>query len=184
MNFRERTHKKKFNERKPHTRLDRVLKDYAWASNTQRLDIVIDNWQVLRRADMLEEAFIDAWSSEKHGVPHWDIGFCQMVFRNLDRSKLLRAGDVMPDGDPFTVYRGVAGVGDKRRELGYSWTGDEAIARMFAELREQRYGLPDPAVFCANIERQHVLAYINESGRNEQEFLVLPEHLYNLKKSA
>ena len=60
---------------------------------------------------------------------------------------------------------------------GYSWTADRSIADLFASLREERFGLADPAVYRATISRQHVIAYINESGRDEQEFLVWPRYL-------
>jgi hypothetical protein len=169
-----------FGERKPRTRLDKVLMEYAFAGSHKVLDVVIDNWQVLKKADMLEEAFIDAWSTCKYGM-NWDEDFFQLVFSSLDKAKLRKAGDPLPDGEAFTVYRGVAGEGAARRERGYCWSLDESVARFFSTYHQ---GLPDPAVYRAMVQREHVLAYINESGRNEQELIILPEHVLELKRLA
>ena len=151
------------------------------AGSHQVLDIVIDNWHVLREANLLEAAFIEAWSKQKHGVHNWTNAFCRAVFAELNRSKLLIAGDPLPAGDFFTVYRGVAGVGIKRRVHGYSWTSDLDIAKGFAERLEQR-GLADPGVYRAVIAREKVLAYLDASHREEREFLLLPKHLSKIER--
>jgi len=164
------------------TPLEIVLKQYSWANTCQVLDVVVDNWKLLKEANLLEEAFLHAWSINKHGLPKWPMAECRWLFALLDPNKLRNAGDTLPAGEVFTVYRGVAGNGAKRRVRGFSWTGDEGIARHFAILREQGYGLPNPAVYRAGIHKRNVLAYINESGRNEQEFLVWPECLINVTK--
>src|SRR5205085_4174358 len=95
---------------------------YSYADSHKVLDFVLDNWRILHNAGMFEAAFLDAWGAQKDGVPHWSIGFCRTFFATLDRVKLLCAGDPLPPGDSFTVYRGVAGIGSKRRVRGYSWT--------------------------------------------------------------
>ena len=166
----------------PASPLDAVLKEYAWANSVQVMDIVLDNRRVLRDAGLLEEAFLEAWSTQKFGVPNWTNAFCDVVLGSLQREKLLNAGDPIPPGDSFIVYRGVAGVGRKRRVRGYSWSGDIGVARLFAEIRADRHGLPNAAVYSAVIQRQHVLAYINERGRNEQEFLLLPRYFSKIKR--
>ncbi len=163
--------------RQPTTELERVLLRYSWANSGEVLDIVLDNWQVLRKAGLLEEAFIEAWSTQKHGSHNWTMPFCNEVFALLDRTALLKAADPLPTGESFTVYRGVAGIGSKRRVYGYSWSNDVEIARLFARLR----GLPKPAVFRATIQREHVLAYIDTCGRNEKEFLLMPHKLTEVR---
>jgi len=182
MNFYERACKMK--HQRPRTHLEAILKEYVWADSSQVLDFVIDNWKVLRQADLLEDAFLNAWSANKSGVPNWDMDFRRAVFSSLDRARLMSAGDPLPAGDSFTIFRGVAGDGEKRRARGYSWTGSKAIAQSFADLRFRRYGLANPAVLRAIIQRQHVLAYINESGKGEEEFLLLPEHLSYIEQIA
>ncbi|SRR6266496_1225671 len=164
----------------PRTALEEVLRSYSWASTDEVLDIVLDNWRVLKKAGLLEEAFIEAWSTQKWGTMNWTRPFTRAVFAHLDRAALLKAGDPLPPGDSFTVYRGVAGTGARRCVRGYSWTGDESIAKDFAAVRAQRFGLPNPAVYRAIIARKDVLAYIDASGRNEKEFLATPRELSKL----
>jgi hypothetical protein len=167
--------------REPTTPLEAVFKRYGFASSGQVMDVVLDGWPVLQDGGLLEEAFLAAWSYQKWGFPNWTKGFCDCVFHFLQREKLLAAGDPVPPGDSFLVYRGVAGLGAKRRVRGHSWTRNIDVARNFADIRGFRFKLPNPAVYSAVIRRQHVLAYINESGRNEHEFLVLPRYLSKLK---
>ena len=79
------------------------------------------------------------------------------------------------------MYRGVAGVGSKRRVRGYSWSLDENVARRFAEIRAGM-GLSNPAVYRATIDRQYVLANIGNDYRQESELLLLPFHLAKIKR--
>lgn len=162
----------------PSTRLQRVLAAYSWANSGEVLDIVIDNMQTLRKAGLLEDAFLDAWSSNKHGTPYWDMGFTKYMFGLLDRKRLRELSDPLPPADPLTVYRGVAGKDEEeRRVLGYAWTLDLQLATWFAKYRKASYGLPDPAVYQARIAHEHVLAYLGKRYRNEGEILLLPERL-------
>ncbi len=167
--------------REPTTELEKVLRQYSWAGSSEVLDVVVDNYRVLRDAGLLEEAFLTAWSYQKWGVPNWDDDFCEFWFAHLDRAALLKAGDPLPPGDSFVVYRGVAGDGVARRVRGYSWTGDEGIARRFARLRVENFGLGNPSVYSAVIKREDVLAYIDPSGKNEKEFLLLPRKLTEVR---
>ena len=59
----------------PKTELEKVLKQYAWANSGQVIDIVVDNWRTLKEAALLELAFIDAWTTQKWGTPHWTMSF-------------------------------------------------------------------------------------------------------------
>jgi hypothetical protein len=168
--------------RNPTTKLEELLRKYAWADSGQVLDLVLENWPLLQEAGLLEEAFVEAWGTQKWGCPNWTIAFCQGVFAMMDRAALLKAGDPLPPGDSFIVYRGVAGIGSKRRVRGYSWSADEGIAKGFAELRADRFGLPDPAVYSAVIQKEDVLTFIDGSNRSESEFLLLPHKLSNLRR--
>jgi len=166
----------------PKTPLQRVLYAYSWADSGKVLDIVIDNWPTLRKAGLLEEAFLDAWSDNKYGTPNWDIGFLKDVFSHLDRRRLRKLSTPLPPVDPLTVYRGVAGKDEEERRVrGYAWTLDLQVAKRFAELRAS-YGLPNPAVYQARIAQEHVLAYLDERHRNESEVLLLPEHLKDVTR--
>jgi len=168
--------------RSPTTPLEEVLRTYSWSDSSKVIDVVIDNDKTLRKAGLLEDAFVDAWCMAKNGIPNWDITFTHAFFSTLCPERLRAAGDPLPEGSCFEVFRGVAGYGTARRVRGYSWTGDLTIARHFARLRAERYRLPGPAVYRARIRREHVFAYIDESGRNEQEFLLWPRGLAELEE--
>lgn len=70
-----------------------------------------------------------------------------------------------PDRAPFTLYRGVAGIGARRRPRGLSWTASFDCAAWFA----RRYSLPK-AVLRIDVEASDVLAYL--TGRGEEEFVI------------
>jgi hypothetical protein len=74
---------------------------------------------VLKAAALLEEAFLDAYT-QKYGTVNWTLRFCRVVFQTfLDWKALQRTGDAFPEGGSFVVYRGVAGIGSRRRVCGY-----------------------------------------------------------------
>src|SRR5260370_28154630 len=120
--------------RQPTTELERVLLRYSWANSGEVLDIVLDNWQVLRKAGLLEEAFIEAWSTQKHGSHNWTMPFCNEIFALLDRTSLLKAADPLPTAESFTLYPGVAVIGSKRRGEGSSWPHDAQIPTAYPQL--------------------------------------------------
>ena len=168
--------------RNPTTELEKVLREYAWADSNHVLDLVLDSWPVLHKAGLLEEGFVEAWGTQKWGCPNWTPAFCRTIFAKFDRGTMLRAGDPLPPGDSFIVYRGVAGIGAKRRVRGYSWSAEEGIAKLFAELRAKRFGLPNPSVYSAVIQKEDILTYIDGSNKDEREFLLLPHKLSKLRR--
>ena len=167
--------------RNPTTELEKVLREYAWADSNHVLDLVLDSWPVLHKAGLLEEGFVEAWGTQKWGCPNWTPAFCRTIFAKFDRGTMLRAGDPLPPGDSFIVYRGVAGIGAKRRVRGYSWSAEKGIAKLFAELRAKRFGLPNPSVYSAVIQKEDILTYIDGSNKDEREFLLLPHKLSKLR---
>ena len=93
----------------------------------------------------------------------------EFLFAIADRAKLRAAGDALPSTGPFTLYRGVAGIGRARRIRGWSWTASLPIAQWFAT-RSFHLGAPKPAVYTITIEEPNILVYSNE--RTENEFIV------------
>jgi hypothetical protein len=180
MNFLKRACK--YRRIEPKTELERVLRTYSWAGSDEVLNIVLDNWPVLREAGLLEEAFIEAWSTQKWGSAHWTARTVGDLLELMDRKALLAVGDPLPPGDSFTLYRGVAGVRGLRRVRGHSWSGDKEIAKFFAEARANRFSLPNPAVYEGIIAREHVLAYLGANHRDEKEFLVIPRRFSRIEK--
>jgi hypothetical protein len=53
MSFLHRAFEMQRREREPQTELEKVLFKYSWANSGQVLDIVIDNWRVLRDAGLV-----------------------------------------------------------------------------------------------------------------------------------
>jgi hypothetical protein len=135
--------------------------------NMRCLQFVRQYFPLLRARGTYEKCLLHAYSGTRTnyaGLPTYELPF---LFGLADRGKLLAAGDPLPDGEEFTLYRGVSGNGRARRVRGISWTSDPACAAWFAK----RYTwLNDPAVFTVTVERDRVFAFINH--RNENEFLV------------
>lgn len=98
---------------------------------------------------------------------NWSFDMILFLFSIAKPNKLRATGDPIPDQEFFTLYRGVAGNGRKRRVNGISWTSSPKVAAWFAK----RYDwLEDPAVFKITVPNNQVLACIND--RNEKEYLL------------
>jgi hypothetical protein len=103
---------------------------------------------------------------------YWLLIMLELVFDQADKDRLRAAGDPLPGPGPFTLYRGVAGRGSKRRVRGMSWTGSIERARWFATRWRERFG--NPGVYQAIVFEADVLAYVNH--RQEDEYIVrLPQ---------
>lgn len=140
------------------------------ASNEHGLDLVMRNMAALKEQAMYEHALLIAFIGTRTNNKMWPLDWLRYLFELADRSRLLAAGDPLPEGDYFTIYRGVAGRGPARRVKGLSWTADKDRAEWFAD-RAARWQLHDPAVYTATVSRADVWAYVNE--REEEEFIVL-----------
>jgi hypothetical protein len=143
------------------------------------LGLVADNVCQLKDRDMYEPALLEAYTGTDFRLHRWSTPALQLLFDLADREKLLASGDPLPDGDRFTIYRGVAGMGRTRRVRGFSWTPNYDRAAWFAT---RHIRLADPAVYRATIQRNDVLAY--RSDRDEQEFLCRPDYVKRVKSNA
>jgi hypothetical protein len=145
---------------------------------------VWDNRFVLRTMGLYEHALILAvqcgtWHRRADRRAMFDFG---------SRPALRLAGNPLPPGDRFTVYRGVAGEGHDRLVRGYSWTLDKYVARLFAQL----FGGPNPQLYETMIEERHVLTYIHQSFHGglrvegvsvaEREMILYPRNLPHVKR--
>jgi hypothetical protein len=90
-----------------------------------------------------------------------------------DRAELLK----LPE--PFTIFRGcnhVLGVD------GFSWTLDHACAVQFSDTangpRRGKWATGDRMFVSGKCRKGDVIAYINESGRNEQEIIIDPRNVF------
>jgi hypothetical protein len=136
------------------------------APNVNRLELVWMNRKALRDRGLYEEALLLAFTTAKANNRRWPMRALASMFAFADRDKLRAVGDPLPKS-PYTLYRGVAGLGPSRRVRGYSWTGSLERAEWFAS----RFSPPlhDPAVYAVTVREADILAYVGDS---EQEFIV------------
>jgi hypothetical protein len=138
---------------------------FSYLQGDSKLCFVCDNILPLKLHELYEEALFHAYTRSRTNFASWPTFVLRTLFGLANRRRLAVAGDMWPGPGPYKVYRGVAGMGRKRRVRGWSWTLSSDKARWFAT----RYGLEKPMVYEAEVDEQHVLAYYDKRG--EQEFL-------------
>jgi hypothetical protein len=146
------------------------------AGNEYGFYLVAHNLARLREAGLYEAALLEAYAATRVNNARHLEAFLKSLFRYGDRSKFREAGDPLPGPGPFTLYRGVAGEGEQRRERGLSWTLDLDAAWWFAywfHLQKREDAPANPAVVTITVEESDVIAYANDSGKNDQDFIVL-----------
>lgn len=139
---------------------DRGDPGLLWCLDSHRyLQFFLDNLDSLRSAGMFESVFLGVFTGCKINNHYLSEGQLTWLFFSADREKFIQAGDALPDGERFEVYRGVAGTGNARHIHGFSWTTDFDIACWFA----LRYSdiLPNPTVYRATVPRHGVYAYVD-----------------------
>lgn len=141
---------------------------YTALSNQHALALVTDNLIALKERGIYEACLLRAFTGCRVNNQQWPDGVLRALFHVADKRKLREAGDPVPDGDSFVLYRGIAGHGRARRPYGYSWTRSIQVASWFA----RRLHFPNPSVITTTVEASQVLAYSN--ARNEDEFIIQP----------
>ena len=153
-----------------------VARMLASMHSTEELRFVLDHYAELNAFGLIEVAVVQAWDATKTSHYNFDTACLEAVLKCWCHRKGLRlAGDPLPSGETFTVYRGVCGKGRFRKARGLAWTADLSIACWFA-MRYATGGAKwfvDPAVYEATITADEVFFYVNH--RNEQEFVCRPK---------
>jgi hypothetical protein len=150
----------------------------VYVENEKLLALVYDNFSALKRRGIFEACLLYAFTGTRQNHHNWPLSTIEMLFKIADKTKLLAASDPLPDGDSFTVYRGVAGERSRRKLNGYSWTTSMPRACWFAS----RFGLRDPAVYEATVKRGGILACY--SGRGEAEIVCRPRRRQRMPLTA
>jgi hypothetical protein len=133
------------------------------------LPVVAKNREQLQQRGTFERALLRAWYATQGTTWDWQPAWIRELFVvHADRESLRAEGDPVPARPRFHVYRGVAGLGEHRRENGLAWTLDRAVAERFASYGLE-VGLADPLVLEGSVLREDVLAYIN--WRKESEMI-------------
>ncbi len=131
------------------------------------LPTVAQHRERLQRRGTFERALIRAYYASRGTLYQWDRTWFEELFLvHADRSRLLAESDPLPDGDEFTVFRGVAGSGACRRENGLSWTFDRTVASRFMGVGVE-LGLERPALLEGLVKRWNVIAYIARRCESE-----------------
>jgi hypothetical protein len=137
-------------------------------SNTRCLGFVFDNILPLKMIGKYEEALLHAYCDTRGNYLHWSLRTLSYMFNEAHPQRLREAGDLIPEQETFTLYRGVNGVGRLRRVNSFSWTSSPNVAAWFA----RRFDRHDPAVFTVTVQNGNIMAYLDKKGRNECEYLV------------
>lgn len=108
-----------------------------------------------------EDGWRDCLTSERPGR--------ELMMHAEERAALLHDYD-----DVIHIYRGFQCRG---RESGLSWTSNRITAKWFA----RRLAQPDDTQYLAEgfVNKEHVIAFFD--GRSEQEMVVLPENIIDMK---
>jgi len=153
-----------------HRLADRDHGFLGYAGDEHRLRIVAHNVALLRDLGLYEASLLCALIGVRVNLSGIPPDALAMLVGWADRGALLAAGTPLPGPGPFTLYRGVGGVGRARRIRGLSWTANRDRAEWFAS-RASLFRLKDAAVYRAVVPRELVLAYV--TAREEDEYLVL-----------
>lgn len=141
------------------------------AGSEYGLPLLWFNAEHFQQLGLFEQALLYAFTAtrtNKYG-PEEEL---DIMFHWADRKRLRDAGQPLPGTGPFTLYRGVAGIGRYRKVYGYSWTPSLESAQWFASRARACYGLCKPGVYRITATEDDVLAHIND-GQQEQ-FIVHP----------
>jgi hypothetical protein len=125
--------------------------------------LLLRNWDWFATRGLAEKALVAAWPNQKRTF-HYALHLPRLLGM-VDREKLLAAGDPLPEGETFTLYRGVSGDGDP---YGASWTINLEVARFFASIPYWGSG----TIYAITVPRSDIYAYLHDSGRTEGEALL------------
>jgi len=140
-----------------------VLGFFSSAPSDVSMYLLLRNWDWFAIRGLAEKALIEAWSNQKRTYaysPHMP-----RLLDMVDRTRLLAAGDPLPEGETFILYRGVSGDGDP---YGASWTINLEVARFFASIPHWGSG----TIYAITVPRSDIYAYLHDCGRTESEALL------------
>nr|BDD45882.1 hypothetical protein 11 [Candidatus Hydrogenedentota bacterium] len=129
--------------------------------------LVWENSNILIEKGMYEDALFTALSNNKYCNPDWRPQSLLGAIERADIDKIRALGNPIPDGEKFTLYRGVAGPKSMRNVRSIYWTDDFDVAAWFAC---RFHYLDDPAVYKTTVSRKKIVYFLDE--RSEREFIV------------
>lgn len=152
-------HRVVFLHERPH-RLDAFRSIEQRLTNIEYWELLAEVWTDSENIWQNREQWITLLTSDR---AHW-----RRIMGHSERSAYQKLPDVL------TVYRGYNHEGG---EEGLSWTLSEKVATWFSQ-RHAR-DAEDGTVLKGLVRKEHVIAHF--TGRNEEEIVVLPEHVGNIQ---
>lgn len=146
---------------------DGELFAYAGYEDHCMFALVRGNTKILIEKGMYEAALVAAISHPKRNNFDWSPSFLYSALYMADKDKIRAITDPIPEGDKFTLYRGVAGPRYRRFARSISWTDDFDVAAWFACRYKE---LEDPAVYKTTVSRKSIVYFHDYKG--EREFIV------------
>lgn len=141
------------------------------APSQAAMRLVLENAYPLLKQGILEKAFMAGYVAGRvASLALLNDTEMKFLLDLCDKEKLREAGEPLPPGDNFRLYRGVADGDDMRSARRWSWTSSPGKARRFAEDASNTHRTDNPAVFMLDVDRRQILAYTNQ--RQEQEYIV------------
>ena len=125
---------------------------------------ILDNWELLKNKGMYEKALASALTMPSKYHHHISLEKLQFLLTIANRATLEAEGDPIPEGESFTLFRGVTGKGAERRLVGISWTSDSDRFEWFTKSSAD---LENPAVFKAVMPRDAIYFYNNRNKEHE-----------------
>ena len=132
---------------------------------------ILDNWELLKNNGMYEKALAFALTMPRKYHHHISPGPLRFLLTMAIRATLEAEGDPIPEGESFTLFRGVAGKGVERRLVGISWTSDSDRSKWFTKSSAD---LENYTVLKAVVPRDAIYFYNNRN--KEHEFIcIIPQ---------
>lgn len=101
---------------------------FSYLGNGPAMCFTFDNLRLLKERGLYEKALLLAYQGAKVNLSGWSPDIIKWMFSEADPAALRSCGGPLPEEDPVTLYRGVAGKGRQRRVSGLSWTTSLGVA--------------------------------------------------------
>lgn len=126
---------------------------------------LLENAYRMKQRGIYEPALACAYKCSSLGFRGCPKDYINFLFALADMDNLRKAGDPIPSGESFTLFRGVSGPKKYHRTFP-SWTSDYWTAAWFAV----RFNEKNPTIYQAEVTREDILFY---DDRSEKDFVVM-----------
>jgi len=128
-------------------------------SQRNSFGFVAANVEWLKSYDAYERCLVVSWTSAYVNPHEFPLYEQKRLFRIADRKRLRAAGEPMPKGKKFVLYRGCSGAGLGKNKYGISWTDDLYLAKHRATESIEGSIPIRPVVYRTLVDEKNVYAY-------------------------